>query len=175
MGKYLLGLMVAAGLLLCSSEPRASVYFAEYEVVADQSTWSLTPNVFFSIQVGASYPDSAYFQPVPQTYINVSSLFSINSTDCVSNQSPSSCRYFNPAPLIAAVDQQHPDFTISASGPFTAINFSFIGVPTGFSVENLSSITSIPEPSTWAMMILGFAGIGFMTYRRKNKMALNAA
>jgi len=25
------------------------------------------------------------------------------------------------------------------------------------------------------MMILGFAGIGFMTYRRKNKMALNAA
>ena len=34
---------------------------------------------------------------------------------------------------------------------------------------------SVPEPSTWAMMILGFAGIGFVTYRRKNKMALNAA
>jgi hypothetical protein len=26
---------------------------------------------------------------------------------------------------------------------------------------------AVPEPSTWAMMILGFAGIGFMTYRRK--------
>jgi hypothetical protein len=25
----------------------------------------------------------------------------------------------------------------------------------------------VPEPSTWAMMILGFAGIGFMAYRRK--------
>jgi hypothetical protein len=25
----------------------------------------------------------------------------------------------------------------------------------------------IPEPSTWAMMILGFAGVGFMAYRRK--------
>jgi hypothetical protein len=25
----------------------------------------------------------------------------------------------------------------------------------------------VPEPSTWAMMILGFAGIGFMTYWRK--------
>jgi opacity protein-like surface antigen len=24
----------------------------------------------------------------------------------------------------------------------------------------------VPEPSTWAMMILGFAGVGFMTYRR---------
>jgi PEP-CTERM motif len=26
---------------------------------------------------------------------------------------------------------------------------------------------SVPEPSTWAMMILGFFGIGAMTYRRK--------
>jgi hypothetical protein len=31
---------------------------------------------------------------------------------------------------------------------------------------------AVPEPSTWAMMLLGFAGIGFMAYRRKNKMAL---
>jgi hypothetical protein len=25
----------------------------------------------------------------------------------------------------------------------------------------------VPEPSTWAMMILGFAGVGFVAYRRK--------
>jgi hypothetical protein len=29
-------------------------------------------------------------------------------------------------------------------------------------------LTAVPEPSTWAMMILGFAGIGFMAYRRRN-------
>jgi hypothetical protein len=34
---------------------------------------------------------------------------------------------------------------------------------------------AVPEPSTWAMMILGFAGIGFMAYRRKAKPALMAA
>jgi outer membrane lipase/esterase len=34
---------------------------------------------------------------------------------------------------------------------------------------------AVPELSTWAMMILGFAGIAFLAYRRKNKMALNAA
>jgi outer membrane lipase/esterase len=34
---------------------------------------------------------------------------------------------------------------------------------------------SVPEPSTWAMMILGFAGVGFMAYRRKSKPALMAA
>ena len=27
---------------------------------------------------------------------------------------------------------------------------------------------AIPEPSTWAMMILGFCGLGFMAYRKKN-------
>jgi hypothetical protein len=34
---------------------------------------------------------------------------------------------------------------------------------------------AVPEPSTWAMMILGFAGVGFMAYRRKAKPALMAA
>jgi hypothetical protein len=33
----------------------------------------------------------------------------------------------------------------------------------------------VPEPSTWAMIILGFAGIGFMACRRKAKPALMAA
>jgi len=35
-----------------------------------------------------------------------------------------------------------------------------------------SMASAVPEPSTWAMMILGFAGIGFMAYRRKSKPAL---
>jgi hypothetical protein len=34
---------------------------------------------------------------------------------------------------------------------------------------------SVPEPSTWAMMILGFCGLGFMAYRRKSKPELMAA
>lgn len=29
------------------------------------------------------------------------------------------------------------------------------------------SISAVPEASTWAMMILGFAGVGFLAYRRK--------
>jgi CHRD domain/PEP-CTERM motif len=36
-------------------------------------------------------------------------------------------------------------------------------------------VAAVPEPSTWAMMILGFAGVGFMAYRRKSKQALMAA
>jgi hypothetical protein len=35
---------------------------------------------------------------------------------------------------------------------------------------------AVPEPSTWAMMILGFCGLGFMAYRRRqNGLALTVA
>jgi hypothetical protein len=33
----------------------------------------------------------------------------------------------------------------------------------------------VPEASTWAMMILGFFGVGFMAYRRKGQVALRLA
>jgi PEP-CTERM motif len=41
-----------------------------------------------------------------------------------------------------------------------------------------SGVAAVPEPSTWAMMILGFAGVGFLAYRRTRKssaMVLSAA
>jgi hypothetical protein len=28
-------------------------------------------------------------------------------------------------------------------------------------------VAAVPEPATWAMLLLGFAGIGFLSYRRK--------
>jgi hypothetical protein len=35
--------------------------------------------------------------------------------------------------------------------------------------------TAVPESSTWAMLILGFAGVGFMAYRRKSQGTLRLA
>jgi hypothetical protein len=43
------------------------------------------------------------------------------------------------------------------------------------SVDAVVNVGAVPEPSTWAMMILGFAGIGFIAYRRKQTMMLTAA
>jgi PEP-CTERM motif len=37
------------------------------------------------------------------------------------------------------------------------------------------TVTAVPEPSTWAMMILGFLGLGFVAYRRRNQTAFKAA
>jgi hypothetical protein len=38
-----------------------------------------------------------------------------------------------------------------------------------------SVVVGVPEPATWAMMILGFVGVGFMAYRRKAKPAFRIA
>ena len=38
----------------------------------------------------------------------------------------------------------------------------------------LTLASAVPEPSTWALMILGFAGVGYMTYRRRKVAALAA-
>jgi hypothetical protein len=45
----------------------------------------------------------------------------------------------------------------------------------GLTVAGRAVTDAVPEPSTWAMLLLGFAGIGFMTYRRKSRPALKAA
>ena len=34
-------------------------------------------------------------------------------------------------------------------------------------LSDFTLTVAVPEPSTWAMMILGFAGIGFLAYRRR--------
>jgi PEP-CTERM motif-containing protein len=76
------------------------------------------------------------------------------------------------------------------------LNFSFLRIPLVFdaiandtyqidlnvfgvagdklaAVEEFVQVGSgVPEPSTWAMMILGFCGLGFMAYRRKEQGAL---
>jgi hypothetical protein len=42
---------------------------------------------------------------------------------------------------------------------------------TGGSFGNFA-VAPVPEPSTWAMMLLGFAGVGFVAYRRRSETAM---
>jgi hypothetical protein len=50
---------------------------------------------------------------------------------------------------------------ITHQGPFNA----------AFSVSG----SVVPEPSTWALMVLGFAGLGFAGYRQARKARLASA
>jgi hypothetical protein len=42
------------------------------------------------------------------------------------------------------------------------------------SLRFATSVGAVPEPSTWAMMILGFFALGFAAYRRQSKAGLFA-
>ena len=61
-------------------------------------------------------------------------------------------------------------FTLACLGCTSSSTLSDVSISfgtNGFSVP--ATVAAVPEPSTWAMMILGFFGVGFMAYRRRNQ------
>jgi hypothetical protein len=63
--------------------------------------------------------------------------------------------------------------SLQFNGTFTSISWTNPVAENwyGFTV----GVAAVPEPSTWAMMILGFLGVGFMAYRRKSIPAFRLA
>jgi PEP-CTERM motif len=65
-------------------------------------------------------------------------------------------------------------------GAITGIDYGGYGVAVATAEASLDYVAdgvtaSTPEPSTWAMMILGFAGLGFAGYRKSRTAAAVAA
>jgi hypothetical protein len=81
--------------------------------------------------------------------------------------------------LLSTGFQNFPgDVPTHFAGPYTSSSGIYILFgPDGYNggIDNIdftvSAVSAVPEPSTWAMMILGFAGVGFVAYRRKSKAA----
>ena len=73
----------------------------------------------------------------------------------------------------AGLTNQSLTFTTTTEGNLSFENFG--GDNVGLILDNITvdaaaptQTAAVPELSTWAMMILGFAGVGFMAYRRRN-------
>lgn len=58
-------------------------------------------------------------------------------------------------------------FAFTPNGPVNGpwSSSSFFSVPGAVIIGDITP--GVPEPSTWAMMLIGFVGLGFMAYRRK--------
>ena len=100
---------------------------------------------------------------------------------------------FSTSPLTGNSSQEASNFIVGGIPAFNPSGIYSFDLNTGSSVpthlyfgvddniltDNTGAYTvvvtqlasAVPEPSTWAMMILGFAGVGFMAYRRKSKTA----
>jgi hypothetical protein len=62
------------------------------------------------------------------------------------------------------------DFKENSSNYYFAADISDLNGHTGAVGSNSFVMQpGVPEPSSWAMIILGFAGIGFVAYRRKDQ------
>jgi PEP-CTERM motif len=64
--------------------------------------------------------------------------------------------------------------TIDGLSNFTTVGCRSPCAALGQPISGDLTIAAVPEPSTWAMMILGFLGIGTMTYRRRKSAMLAA-
>jgi hypothetical protein len=58
------------------------------------------------------------------------------------------------------------NFDDATSGSVKALRFTATG--TAFEIDNVA-VRAVPEPGVWAMMLIGFAAMGFSLRRRENK------
>jgi hypothetical protein len=75
-------------------------------------------------------------------------------------------------PLLSfSTDQSGP---VSDSNPFSMTIWAQANLTAGATLLDrgqgeVKLASAVPEPATWAMMVLGFFGVGFMAYRRRNQ------
>jgi hypothetical protein len=121
--------------------------FAIYDVVTPifivPVTGSLT---IFPVYVADQYGDEGYLGPFfsltgnqPQNFFPWPTC-NVNEGTCGS---------------LVAPDPITVDFTLPA---YSQISF----------LEGTITISAVPEPSTWALLVIGFAAIGFVSYRRSS-------
>ncbi len=145
-----------------------------------------TVNVFYP-----TFPDIAAIMPATAFNLTLDGL-SFDLSDNLNALTSPGIQYkngaFNGFNFITNFSFQAKDYQFRING--TVISVKLIDPNTGFvtggSLMNahinlgLTNVAAfdpntvtpgVPEPSTWAMMILGFAGVGFMAYRRRHQTA----
>jgi PEP-CTERM motif len=81
-------------------------------------------------------------------------------------------------PNTGVYDAIHTPFLYSAAAGFNLqnqSNFTFGGDNLLLFSDTVALTDAVPEPSTWAMLLIGFAGMGLVSYRRKPRSVLIAA
>jgi len=149
------------------------------------STWNLTTTAGSKLP-GAPYGplnfNSAYEKSLG-TFPNGAPLNSVDVSDKTVGFLPSNSTPYQGELFIQFQNSLSGGGIDPIVGGYECFGFSCspqtAGGPTGdirfFNLDSKPFASAVPEPSTWAMMILGFAGLGFLTYRRSRKSVAIAA
>jgi hypothetical protein len=153
-------------------------YFFE---ISGPASNSLSVNVFAN---GSLFSDSGTMQSTD--FLRVAGTTIVNTSSIGGNNNGAFTRSATLSGLSNNVDYlvemnvtalAHPSGTATAFlDPYLSLDPSLVAL--GYSIitsdgigNSLTVNAAVPEPSTWAMLILGFAGIGAMTYRRRKQTA----
>jgi hypothetical protein len=135
------------------SSPAFTVLSLPFNTICGSSACSVTPNTF-TVTAGAITAESFFasstgFTSTPPFLGEWSLSLGGLETGIMS---------FSNGTTILGNSQVFQDNVVASGASFTQVQ-----------------VGGVPESSTWAMMLLGFAGLGFIAYRRKSKPALSAA
>ena len=145
---------------------------------------SITPtgNIYFA-PAGSTQPDRALwnfeFSVNPGSYLDTYSVLTIVGPGGISELDPKTAFSGN-KPDGGSFYQNSENLGFGVFSPLNfdpnvsgiyAINLKLFSSEDVLLGDVSIQVNAIPEPSTWAMLILGFASIGFMAYRRKSRPA----
>ena len=130
------------------------------------SIWEVTNPDF-----GTLFPD----QNPATIATGIQSLFSLSSapTLTLNNESPGGSPFSESVPggyNFVAIHNAQAEVIFDYA--MTQTSFSLSGDFQGLSNVRFFSGSAVPEPATWAMMLLGFVGLGFAAFRLNGKNRL---
>jgi hypothetical protein len=135
--------------------------------------------IYFTVTLGHADANTKYYiDPSNQIFNNSAATFPnfyayliSGPAGTVINGAGQDETEFGLAVSVSPTEIQWPGKPGLPSGEFTFLAFTFtvpqpvVGTETVEVAFGPAALTPVPEPSTWAMMMLGFAGLGFTSYR----------
>jgi hypothetical protein len=160
-----------------------------FAAAALMSTPAIADDCHFNLSGSTSATFTINCSPVPNAYSgdSVNGAFEVDSVPGTLNGSPTTFDYFvfdtstenwdfgfGDGSLIGSF--QGPQlFTGSPSSPtFTPGDYTFSN-DLGSYTLTIGAVSAVPEPSSWAMMLLGFLAISVAVRGRRRPMALAAS